>query len=81
MRCHIKTILLYLDQYQVSPQDREQIATLLPDFKFVISTESETISQVITTVEIVTGWFPGDQMLVAPRLKWMHQWSAGGTGY
>ena len=81
MRCHIKTVLLYLDQYQVSPQDREQIATLLPDFKFVISTESETISQVITTVEIVTAWFPGDQMLVAPRLKWMHQWSAGGTGY
>ena len=73
----IKTILLCLDEDQVSPADRRQIARLFPDFQLVISRQLETISQVIANVEIVGGRFPREQMLDAPRLKWMQQWSAG----
>ena len=69
--------MLCLDEDQVSPQDRRQIATLFPDFQLVISRQPETISQVIVNVEIVGGWFPHDQVLDAPRLKWIQQWSAG----
>jgi len=69
--------LLCLDEDQVSPADRRQIARLFPDFQLVISRQLETISQVIANVEIVGGRFPREQMLDAPRLKWMQQWSAG----
>ena len=66
-----------MDEDQVSPADRRQIARLFPDFQLVISRQLETISQVIANVEIVGGRFPREQMLDAPRLKWMQQWSAG----
>ena len=53
-------IQLYFSQDQVSLQDREQIVTLLPDFKLVtLQRRKQLASQMIAHVEIVTGWFPG----------------------
>ena len=69
--------MLCLDQDQVLPQDRRQIASLFPDFQLIISRQPETISQAIAYVEIVGGRFPRDQVLDAPQLKWIQQWSAG----
>ena len=69
--------MLCLDEDQVLPQDRRQIASLFPDFQLIVSRQPETISQAIAYVEIVGGRFPRDQVLDAPQLKWIQQWSAG----
>jgi phosphoglycerate dehydrogenase-like enzyme len=73
----MRTLLLCLDEDQVSDENRESLTSLIPNARLVISRDKKTIAEVLPKVEIAAGWVPREKIGTAPRLRWMHQWWAG----
>jgi phosphoglycerate dehydrogenase-like enzyme len=73
----MRTLLLCLDEDQVSDENRESLTSLIPNARLVISRNKKTIAEVLPKVEIAAGWVTREKIGTAPRLRWMHQWWAG----
>lgn len=71
------TILICLDPETVSQDQVQQVKSLAPDRKVIVTNDREEMQRHLDEVEIAAASFPHDWVLRAPNLRWYQQWGAG----
>lgn len=71
------TLLIYLSPERVSANQLEAMKKLVPDMDLLVTQEKKEIEEKYEEIRIIAGWYPGEHILRAPRLKWYQQWGAG----
>ena len=73
----MRTIVLFLDQEHFPKQKLQRIKEIAPNMELLITQDRDKVESVLDKVEIISGWFPFDLVLMAHNLRWVQQWGAG----
>ncbi len=71
------TIALFINPEEVPADNRGRIQELAPAMDLLMTNDKHELENVLSDVEILTGWFPHDLILEMPNLRWAQQWGAG----
>ncbi len=71
------TIALFINPEEVPADNRGRIQELAPAMDLLVTNDKHELENVLSDVEILTGWFPHDLILEMPNLRWAQQWGAG----
>jgi D-2-hydroxyacid dehydrogenase (NADP+) len=70
-------LLLGLTPEELEPATLDEIRTLAPGMRVVVTRDRSEIEALLDDIEIAAGWFPNNLVGRAPRLRWFQQWGAG----
>jgi phosphoglycerate dehydrogenase-like enzyme len=73
----MRTILISLRDEAITPEYRDQIESLLPDARLLITNQPDEIEAMLGEIEIAVGNFPIKWIPRAHNLRWLQQWGAG----
>lgn len=73
----MKTILLGVDDWELSEADLTEIRAIAPDYELLLTKDRKQIEARLTEIEIVFNSFPHELIPQAPNLRWIQQWGAG----
>jgi phosphoglycerate dehydrogenase-like enzyme len=70
-------ILLGFDEGRLSSAHVEQIRSLAPDMRAIVTRDRSAIAAILDDIAIAAGEFPHDLISQARNLGWFQQWGAG----
>ena len=70
-------ILLMLSEEQITGAQLQEIHSVAPDKKLLLSEDRAEIAQAAAEIEIASGWVPRDLINQFGNLRWLQQWGAG----
>lgn len=73
----MKTILLNFTPHEFPQAQIDQVQSILPDRRVLVTDDRAEMEACLADVEIAAGNFPRDLLLRAPNLRWYQQWGAG----